>query len=414
MSDHKKTFQSAIQQTRIMLGEDIFTDRQVFINAIEDLVPYLEEDTLFLKKIYDDDIGRIIYNYYHTTYDNHIYKEELRVYLSDKLGLNDDKTSKFYNYFFPSDNIHQKHPNDPQIDNIQTVGYNNQSHTNDDVYVTLVKNNEPNTSKHSSNKNHWPKIIIILIIGFLFGLVCAKLATKNQNSTTSNLTTKDIANNATNNTMNYSTNDSVNNATNNAANNAAINSTNSAANNASADNATSNVTAQSVNNSKIADLNSYLESGEVNGEQSTTEPFGKNSKAYASASSELSERNMTHTASRILDGVLSNAWVEGIAGQGIGETVTITFDKTYKIEGFDIYAGYHKSKDLYLKNSRPKELKISFSDGTSEKYELKDIMEKQGIVFSNPHETSFITIEILSVFSGSKYEDTVISEIIIY
>lgn len=48
----------------------------------------------------------------------------------------------------------------------------------------------------------------------------------------------------------------------------------------------------------------------------------------------------------VIDGDLTTGWVEGVSGQGIGETITVYFDGTYLVSGIEIYAGYQKSDDL--------------------------------------------------------------------
>ncbi|MCD8144042.1 MAG: zinc-ribbon domain-containing protein [Oscillospiraceae bacterium] len=139
------------------------------------------------------------------------------------------------------------------------------------------------------------------------------------------------------------------------------------------------------------------------------EPAPANTVAISAvtATSALSEYNMTHSASRICDGNLSTAWVEGVDGNGIGESVTITFDGSC----LEINAGYQKSSDLYEKNARPSELLLTFSDGTTETVWLEDVNATQTIVLSQARETSSVTLTIQSVYTGWKYEDTVISEV---
>ena len=70
--------------------------------------------------------------------------------------------------------------------------------------------------------------------------------------------------------------------------------------------------------------------------------------------------------------------------------------------------------DLYSKNSRPKEIYISFADGSGESQVLSDTNGKQDIKLSNPVVTDSITLRIDSVYPGSKYEDTVITEMSLY
>ncbi len=127
-----------------------------------------------------------------------------------------------------------------------------------------------------------------------------------------------------------------------------------------------------------------------------------------------SSYSLYHTPDRMMDGDLSTAWVEGASGDGIGESVTFTFDGTYLVSGFQIYAGYQKSDALYEKNSRPADIAVTFSNGDEAAVTLADESGSQYIAFDAPVETSSVTLTIDSVYSGSKYEDTVISEITFY
>ena len=168
-----------------------------------------------------------------------------------------------------------------------------------------------------------------------------------------------------------------------------------------------------VNNRKdISDDNTGNESENDDGEFISDVPsIDKGAITNIEASSSLTEDGVTHSPDRVCDGSLKKAWVEGADGQGIDEYIYFEFDDEYKIKSIDINAGYQKSKALYNKNSRPKKIRISFSDGSSECKVLKDVYGKQKITFSDDIVTDSIKLEILSVYEGSKYDDTVISEI---
>lgn len=146
----------------------------------------------------------------------------------------------------------------------------------------------------------------------------------------------------------------------------------------------------------------------------TTQPFSMENISYISATSQLSEYDMTHSADRLIDGDISTAWVEGMSGQGIRESVSVRFDDEYLINGIKINAGYQKNDELYNKNSRPAKIGIAFSDGTYEVHELDDVNNVQDIVFNKPVFSKSNSLIIEDVYSGTKYEDTAISEISIY
>ena len=134
------------------------------------------------------------------------------------------------------------------------------------------------------------------------------------------------------------------------------------------------------------------------------------------ASSWLSEPNLDlyHTPERTADGSLSTAWVEGINGHGIGESISFEFDQIYLISGIHINAGYQKSAELYEMNNRPATLTVTFSDGTGRTLSLQDVNGSQDIPFPLPVETRSVKLTIDSVYAGTTYEDTVISEISFY
>lgn len=55
-----------------------------------------------------------------------------------------------------------------------------------------------------------------------------------------------------------------------------------------------------------------------------------------------------------------------------------------------------------------------FSNGDSQTVILQDVNGPQDVAFTMPVETGSITIIISSVYSGSTYEDTAISELSFY
>lgn len=131
---------------------------------------------------------------------------------------------------------------------------------------------------------------------------------------------------------------------------------------------------------------------------------------FVSASSELVEGDVIHSASRVNDATLEAAWAEGVDGNGIGESLYFEFDRDYSISKVLINAGYQKSEDLYDRNSRPAVITLTFSDGTSESHSLADYNGQQTILLEEPRLTRSVTLTIDDVFPGTAYTDTVISE----
>ncbi len=133
--------------------------------------------------------------------------------------------------------------------------------------------------------------------------------------------------------------------------------------------------------------------------------------SYATASSTYSGDRATHGASNLLDGRLDTNWTEGVDGNGEWEYVDFYFYDEYLLTAMTIYAGNHASAAYYEYNARPYRVELMFSDGTFLYYNLMDKMEPQVIIFDEPVTASSMRISIESVYKGSKWEDTVISEV---
>ena len=69
---------------------------------------------------------------------------------------------------------------------------------------------------------------------------------------------------------------------------------------------------------------------------------------------------------------------------------------------------YFKEKTQLV---NPKKITLTFSDGTELIYELEDVNDAQMISFADGIAAESITITIDSVYEGTAYEDTVITEI---
>lgn len=130
-----------------------------------------------------------------------------------------------------------------------------------------------------------------------------------------------------------------------------------------------------------------------------------------SASSTYTGDRGDHSARNLIDGNVKTNWTEGAKWNGLGQSVTFELRGPYHLEGMKIWAGNHVDEKRYNDNARPKEITLSFSDGSSLEFELKDAMVCQTLYFDIPVITDSIKLTIESVYPGGKYEDTVISEV---
>lgn len=128
-----------------------------------------------------------------------------------------------------------------------------------------------------------------------------------------------------------------------------------------------------------------------------------------SASSELKDRYGKYPAVYANDGSSKTTWAEGVSGKGRTEWLEFSFPM-HQVAGFTIRAGYQKSKDVYRKNARPREIYVSVGDEEMT-VELKDVRKPQTVLFDRPVSSTFLNITLSTFYAGTKYEDTCITEV---
>lgn len=119
------------------------------------------------------------------------------------------------------------------------------------------------------------------------------------------------------------------------------------------------------------------------------------------ASSELYADSVLFSSDYIIDANSNRPWIEGADGNGIGETVTLYFDKEQTIDILALKLGYARSDEFYYYNNRPSILRFTFSDGNAVEYAFEDINRQNVIELSESVTTSYIEITILGVHDGT-------------
>ena len=115
---------------------------------------------------------------------------------------------------------------------------------------------------------------------------------------------------------------------------------------------------------------------------------------------------------KVLDGDKSTTWSEGVDGYGYGEYITLYFDGVYNIKQLKIVNGLVNNYNAYYKNNRAKTLNLYFSDGSEQKIYLDDdTTSYQTVDIYGGVKSSYVQISIDSVYPGTKYNDTCISEV---
>jgi serine/threonine protein kinase len=135
------------------------------------------------------------------------------------------------------------------------------------------------------------------------------------------------------------------------------------------------------------------------------------SSSQLSAQSTRAEGRITYGPSKLTDGDLDTAWVEGVSGTGVGEWVEFDFAKTVSLSAVSIYSGYGKNTDIYSKNGRATKLEMTFSNEQSFTLTFDKGARMHRFELGRPVETESVRFRIVEAVRGSKYDDTAISEI---
>lgn len=126
----------------------------------------------------------------------------------------------------------------------------------------------------------------------------------------------------------------------------------------------------------------------------------------------------TYEAANIHDFNHETVWAEGVEGDGIGESIVYRFPGRHaRITKVKILNGYVKNQALWEANGRVKSLKVYYNGELYAVLELEDSRTLQcfdvGILGTHVKGAPDwdLRFEIAEVYPGTKYSDTVISEL---
>ncbi|MBN9070293.1 MAG: caspase family protein [Rhizobiales bacterium] len=132
---------------------------------------------------------------------------------------------------------------------------------------------------------------------------------------------------------------------------------------------------------------------------------------YCVSSVLKSQKNNHYTPGMMFDGSRDTAWVEGEGGNGIGETITLHFDRPRLLAGFEIINGYDKDLKIWTANARVKDVELTMRDGRRLDVTLADVRGTSRVDLSRPVRSDFLQLRIKGVYPGAKYKDTAVSEL---
>lgn len=139
-------------------------------------------------------------------------------------------------------------------------------------------------------------------------------------------------------------------------------------------------------------------------------------KLIASASSVLIEEGDDYNPGTLIDGDISTTWAEAVRGTGAGEWVKIeTADGSLvNITSIEFYLGFQRDKRLFNNNGWPSKVLMEFESGYAQVADFESADEPVTVNLSVPQDTSFVKITILDAEEGAHFDDTCITEIILF
>jgi hypothetical protein len=150
--------------------------------------------------------------------------------------------------------------------------------------------------------------------------------------------------------------------------------------------------------------------------------YASRAEATSFLKSNFNKYNENYHPNYVLDGDPKTAWVEGVSGQGVGEKLRIPvshLDQVSRVK-IRIRNGYHKSDNLLVANSAPRQLTVSLTDHdevvATGPHELDRAMGWQEIVVDVPAGKGLdaVVLAVDSVHPGSTYKDTCISDVEVF
>jgi hypothetical protein len=130
-----------------------------------------------------------------------------------------------------------------------------------------------------------------------------------------------------------------------------------------------------------------------------------------SSSSYAEEKGRTYDAKNVKDAKLSTAWFEGVDGGGLGSWIQLELGEPQTVSGIRIWNGDWITADLWKRENRMQDIDIETSDGTKYPFKLKDEMVAETLTFPTAVTTSSVKIRFKSIYRGSTFNDTGVSEI---
>ncbi|MGC9360920.1 MAG: NADase-type glycan-binding domain-containing protein [Anaerolineae bacterium] len=145
-------------------------------------------------------------------------------------------------------------------------------------------------------------------------------------------------------------------------------------------------------------------------------PYARDLTAHATASATSALPNDQwgqYDATSAVDGLPETAWTEDAEGDGIGETLTLTFPKPLIVTRVGVIPGWDHPDGYWGINNRLRRATVSFSGGETVVIDLADATAMQTFAV-DPVQTTSVVLTIEEVYPGSRYDDTCVGEVAVW
>lgn len=137
-------------------------------------------------------------------------------------------------------------------------------------------------------------------------------------------------------------------------------------------------------------------------------------KEVKASSSAPETMGVVFSGANTIDAKVGSAWCEGEAAAGLGEWIEYRFDGEVTLNRIELYNGNWYSREYYDRHNRIKLVQIKYSNGTTERWEVPDKMERQVLTLKAPVKTRSVRFVLKEVFPGNTFNDTYLSEMLFF
>ena len=133
----------------------------------------------------------------------------------------------------------------------------------------------------------------------------------------------------------------------------------------------------------------------------------------ANASSTISQEGTSNSPMLLFDGREDTNWQEGVDGYGLYETISFSFDDFYKVKYIGFKLGNWKTDRYYVGNAKPKTMTLIFGDYVGQ-VTFTGERKVEWVEVNKAVNANSMNISIDDVYPGTQWEDTCITEIVVY